>query len=265
MPSSRTGPTSSPRPSPPRTSARPSKAPDPQATANTDSEATTRRRIAAEALRWACHVAGLLFGSTGPSPLAGRALWGLKRQFSRGAAETAIRVTLEALAATGRESPGPPPQQSAHQKGCPRFCPYEKALGALDFSLRAGFGSLAIPSKLVGVREHQGAIRCLNASGARFGTRLGFRDEDDGLAVTTGAGTTLGYVQRKHEPWLRVLLARSTGDPDGHYSRAHSSEEPDGPRLGVCLLAVTGDGRDGRLHGVNVAFVRVSADDTTYS
>ena len=220
-----------------------------------NAEATSRGRLAAEALRWACHAAGLVLGPTGASPLTAQSLRSLTKRLSRGAAETAIRVALRALAAAGREVGELP----AYGDGRPYFCPYEKALASLDFSLRAGFGSLAIPSKLVGVREHQRAIRALKASGARFGTRLHFRDEDDRLAVTTGVGDTLGFVQTKHESWVRVLLNPTTGDPDDRFTENRDSEEPETPRLGVCLLAVTGDGRDGRLHGVNVAFVQTSA------
>ena len=244
MQPSTTGPTGPPRTPAPRTPARRRADPDhqatpnDQATPNSDREATSRRgRLAAEALRWACHVAGLVVGPAGPSSIAGRSIAGLRKQLSRGAAETAVRVTLEALAAAGRELVERPSRGQRRR----RFCPYEKALGALDFSLRAGFGSLAVPSKLVGVREHQGAIRRLKASGARFGTALRLTECDgrhDGrLGVATADGEPLGLVQPKHEGWLRALLVEA------------------GPgTVSVALLGVTGDGEGGRLHGVNVAF-----------
>src|SRR5690606_32800270 len=49
---------------------------------------------------------------------------------------------------------------------------YRKALDALAFSLDAGAHHFAVPSKLVGVREHQEALVALHELGVPFGTRL---------------------------------------------------------------------------------------------
>lgn len=208
------------------------------------------RRLLAEALRWAAYVAGLLAGvSAGKSPA----------NLARGAARSVAAHGVAAHVARG-----------VTRAAFGRLCPHEKALASLEFSLRVGFGSLAVPSKLVGVREHQRAVRDLKASGARFGTRLRFVEVDDRLAVAVPEGlvpdgpdrdgpihkgSILGYVQPKHEVWLRPLLEATASD------EAQPGRDPSNgvgfAGVAVCLLAVTGDGEGGRLHGVNVAFRNV--------
>lgn len=125
------------------------------------------------------------------------------------------------------------------------FDPFQKALSAVLFTLSARSRSLAVPSKLAGVRSFQAAIRALAASQAPFGFRLEMRPEreDDGgtrIAVyvggTTGGLRPIGFVQAKHAPWVRPLL------PCG---------------IDLRLIRVTGTDKEGHTLGVNVAFVGV--------
>lgn len=119
--------------------------------------------------------------------------------------------------------------------------PFEKALGALAFALASRSRSLAIPTKLIGVRACQTAIRALAASGAPFGFRLEMRaapgeDGEPHIEVSVGLPgqpvRVLGHVQQKHLPWMNPLL------PLGLECR---------------LIRVTGDAARGHTHGVNVA------------
>lgn len=115
---------------------------------------------------------------------------------------------------------------------CGPFCPHRKALDALAFSLRAGLGVFSIPTKLVGVKSFQEAIRALRDSGAAFGLRLALVERGGRLAVVWGAQHVLGYIQEKHEPWLRPLA---------------------GLGVELRLIAVTGREEDGQTLGVNLA------------
>lgn len=117
-----------------------------------------------------------------------------------------------------------------------RFCPHEKALAALGFTLRAGLGALAVPTKLVGTKACQQAVRALRRSGASFGVRLRLEEREGRLAVVWSdavrGGRLLGFVQRKHEPWLRPLV---------------------GYGVELRLIGVTGRESAGQTLGVNVA------------
>ena len=126
---------------------------------------------------------------------------------------------------------------------------FAKAHEALRFSATAGARSLAVPSKLAGVREAQAALAALAALRPPFGLRLDLVREGTGrqtrlvvrVAATAEAGpvagATLGAVQAKHVPWLVDLL------PLG---------------VEVRLTLVTGGGSKG-LMGCNVAFTGVGA------
>lgn len=129
-----------------------------------------------------------------------------------------------------------------------------KALESLILSLRLLRGAFAVPSKLVGTKAHQEAVRRLQHQGGGLGHRLVLTEENGRLAVYDSqtaspqndrqdAGEAsgkrrLGYVQEKHVAWLRPLLR-------------HGVE--------VRLLAVTGDAARGHTHGVNVLFTGICA------
>ena len=135
---------------------------------------------------------------------------------------------------------------------------WRKADEAARFSASTNARSLAVPSKLVGVRPFQASLAALAALQPPFGLRLdlvredgaqgdGARGDGDGprlvvrVAATTAAGSvagaTLGHVQAKHVPWLLDLV------PLG---------------VEVRLTRVTGGGARG-LFGCNVAFTGVGA------
>jgi hypothetical protein len=111
-----------------------------------------------------------------------------------------------------------------------------KALDSACFSVATGASGFAVPSKLVGVREHQRRLWTLVRDGYRTFDRL---DVDtlttDGVRVLYG-DTPLGEVQPKHVPWVRPLVAFG---------------------LTVHLGRVTGHEVDGRTLGVNVVFGHV--------
>jgi hypothetical protein len=111
--------------------------------------------------------------------------------------------------------------------------PTAKALDSACFSVAARASGFAVPSKLVGVREHQRALWRLVRDGYRTFDRL---DADtlttDGVRVLYG-DTPLGEVQPKHVPWVRPLVSFG---------------------LTVHLGRVTGHEVDGRTLGVNVVF-----------
>lgn len=110
--------------------------------------------------------------------------------------------------------------------------PFKKALDAVSFTLRTGLGTFAVPTKLIGVKAHQAAVRALRVSGARAGLRLHLEERGGRLAVLWGNGRLLGYVQPKHERWLRPLV---------------------GTGVEVRLIAVTGDEAKSHTLGVNIA------------
>ena len=114
--------------------------------------------------------------------------------------------------------------------------PTAKALDSACFSVAARASGFAVPSKLVGVREHQRALWRLVRDGYRTFDRL---DADtlttDGVRVLYG-DTPLGEVQPKHVPWVRPLVSFG---------------------LTVHLGRVTGPEVDGRTLGVNVVFGHV--------
>ena len=126
---------------------------------------------------------------------------------------------------------------------------FAKAHEALRFSATAGARSLAVPSKLVGVRAFQSSLAALSALRPPFGLRLDLVREGTGrqtrlvvrVAATAEAGpvagATLGAFQAKHRTWLVDLL------PLGVEAR---------------LTRVTGVGSKG-LMGCNVAFTGVGA------
>lgn len=126
---------------------------------------------------------------------------------------------------------------------------WRKAHDALRFSVTTRARSLAVPSKLTGVRATQASLAALGVLPQSFGLRLDLVRDDgpDGprfavrvAASTAGArlaGATLGYVQAKHVPWLLDLV------PLG---------------VEVRLSGVTGGGKRG-FFGCNVHFTGVGA------
>ena len=112
-----------------------------------------------------------------------------------------------------------------------------KALDALALSLTAGLHRLAIPTKLVGVKMRRDAVLALAASGAAPGTPLALSGEGELVAVSW-SGRPLGFLQSKHGPWARVLVAHG---------------------LSAGVLAVTGLDDPKKTAGVNVALVGVGA------
>lgn len=118
----------------------------------------------------------------------------------------------------------------------------KKALDAVAFSAEIGARSLAIPSKLQGVAQHQPAVAALaHLADQHERAGLGFPlavhvTEDNHIAVSFqdehGGLHVLGRVQSKHVLWLRPLLAIGAA---------------------VKLVAVTGR-QPGRTMGVNIVF-----------
>ena len=106
-----------------------------------------------------------------------------------------------------------------------------KALQSACFSVATGASGFAVPSKLVGVRDHQARLWALVRDGYARHAELGLGTATtDGVSVTYD-GDPVGQVQTKHVPWLRPLV-------------------PFGARL--YLARVTGSERAGYLLGVNV-------------
>ena len=99
-----------------------------------------------------------------------------------------------------------------------------KALDSLAFSASKGAASFAVPTKLVGVGEHQRALWRLVRERVSPWASLALSVERDGL-VASHDGERLGRLQPKHDGWVRPLvpfgltlhLARVTGsDYDGY-------------------------------------------------
>ena len=110
-----------------------------------------------------------------------------------------------------------------------------KALSSVAFSVHHGAASLAVPSKLAGVSEHQRALWALVRDPAEPWAALGTEPTPSGLLVCHN-GEPLGLVQAKHVSWVRPLLACG---------------------LTLHLNRVTGHAYDGYTLGVNVAFGHV--------
>ncbi len=109
----------------------------------------------------------------------------------------------------------------------------DKALASACFSVAAGASGFAVPSKLVGVREHQRRLWTLVREGYDRWERLETCTvTTEGVRVLVG-DEVLGEVQPKHVPWVRPLV------PFG---------------LTVHLGRVTGHETDGHTLGVNVVF-----------
>ena len=108
-----------------------------------------------------------------------------------------------------------------------------KALAAVAFSVQHQARSLAVPSKLAGVRGHQRRLWEIVRSGYRAYETLGVDlVSTDGITLTYD-GDPVGAVQTKHVPWARPLV------PFG---------------LTVHLARVTGSDQEGYMLGVNVVF-----------
>lgn len=111
-----------------------------------------------------------------------------------------------------------------------------KTLEALAYSVLRGARSFALPSKLVGTRDHQRRLWAMVREHASPWSPLGLDPAStDGLVVTFD-GDPIGEVQAKHVPWLRPLL-------------------PFGAQ--VYLSRVTGSEREGYRLGCNVVFGHV--------
>ena len=107
-----------------------------------------------------------------------------------------------------------------------------KAFQAACFSVQTGASGFAVPSKLVGVRDHQRTLWALVRGGYEPYERLAVDTAADGVQVWRG-DEVLGSVQAKHVPWVRPLVAFG---------------------LTVHLGRVTGHETEGHTLGVNVVF-----------
>ena len=107
-----------------------------------------------------------------------------------------------------------------------------KAFQSACFSVQSGASNLAVPSKLVGVREHQRTLWALVRGGYEPYERLAVDTTAEGVQVWRG-DEILGSVQSKHVPWVRPLVAFG---------------------LTVHLGRVTGHETEGHTLGVNVVF-----------
>lgn len=123
----------------------------------------------------------------------------------------------------------------------PTIAIHRKSLDALALTLRVFGPTLLVPSKLKGTSAFQGAIELLCRAEPGFGEPLQLTAVSGALKVSA-KGMLIGYVQRKHEPWLRPLV-------------------PFGARLR--LLQVTGTTPD-KTYGVNVAFSGLGEAITRY-
>jgi hypothetical protein len=119
-----------------------------------------------------------------------------------------------------------------------------KALDSACFSVTARAYGVAVPSKLVGVREHQHHLWQIVRDGYRPWDRLEVDTlTTDGVRVLYG-DTPLGELQAKHVPWVRSLL------PFG---------------LTVHLGRVTGHEVPGRTLGCNVVLGHVGPALAAYA
>jgi hypothetical protein len=92
-----------------------------------------------------------------------------------------------------------------------RFDVEKKAASALAFSLSVGAHRFAVPSKLVGTKEHAPRLVALASLLRDDGPQL-LRLDLDGVArcpalrCGEGAGCAVGHVQKKHLGWLLPLV-----------------------------------------------------------
>ena len=107
-----------------------------------------------------------------------------------------------------------------------------KAFQSACFSVQTGASGLAVPSKLVGVRDHQRTLWALVRGGYDRYERLAVDTTADGVQVWRG-DEMLGEVQTKHVPWVRPLVAFG---------------------LTVHLGRITGHETEGHTLGVNIVF-----------
>ena len=107
-----------------------------------------------------------------------------------------------------------------------------KTLQSACFSAQSGASSFAVPSKLVGVRDHQRTLWALVRDGYAGYERLAVDTTEGGVLVWRG-DEILGEVQSKHVPWVRPLVAFG---------------------LTVHLSRVTGHETEGHTLGVNIVF-----------
>ena len=108
-----------------------------------------------------------------------------------------------------------------------------KTIQSACFSVEAGAAGFAVPSKLVGVRDHQRQLWTLVRDGYDRYERLELdTTTTEGIRITRG-DDVLGEVQAKHVPWVRPLVAFG---------------------LSVHLGRVTGHETEGHTLGVNIVF-----------
>lgn len=113
---------------------------------------------------------------------------------------------------------------------------WRKSLQSLAFCLEHQTRHFAVPTKLVGTKDRQEALRDLREAERPMGRRLGLHAGGELIAVSD-EDRVLGYLQTKHASWLRPLV------PFG---------------VSVHLLAVTGTDSAHKLWGCNVAIAFVA-------
>lgn len=114
-----------------------------------------------------------------------------------------------------------------------------KGLDACAFSVQhRASSSLALPSKMAGVREHQRVLWGMVQDHVPQWTELAIGDGHAGGLVVSYEMEPIGEVQPKHVPWLRPLV-------------------PFGAR--IYLSKITGHEREGYWLGCNVVFGHVGA------
>lgn len=111
-----------------------------------------------------------------------------------------------------------------------------KALDAVAFSIDAGAKALAIPSKLVGVKEHQTALISVAELHPIYAHRLEVSEVEGQIVVRFG-DAALGRIQDKHLAWVRPLMIHG---------------------ISLYLLAITGTDSEAKLKGVNIAIGHVA-------
>lgn len=129
-----------------------------------------------------------------------------------------------------------------------------KGLDACAFSVQHRASSLAVPSKLGGVREYQGRLWSVVRELAPQWTELTIQDGPAGGLLVSYEMETIGCVQPKHEPWLRplipfgarVYLSRITGrERSGYWLGCNVVFGHVGAALDALPLALGGDGAEG--------------------